>query len=65
MRGKNFDSSERITIRLLLSRGKSIGFIARTLDRSKSGVHGQIESMKASGEIDQPVLDMGQGDDKK
>ena len=64
-RGPNFTKADRDVIRLLLSKGHSVRAIAAVLDRGKSGVHTQIERMKASGEIDQTVMDLGQADEQQ
>ena len=52
-------------IRLLLSKGHSVRQIAAVLDRGKSGVHSQIERMRASGDLCQTVMDLGQADEQQ
>ena len=43
--------SEMSTIRILRSQGKTVGFIAKRLGRSKNAVCGKIDRMRKAGEI--------------
>lgn len=65
MRGKNFSRSEQDDIRILHEKGYSVRKIAYFLNRSKSGVHDQIERMRADGTIGQQVMELGRFDDKE
>jgi transposase len=63
-RGKNFTKSEEDVIRLGLGNGKSVSAIAEFLNRGRASVYKRIEIMKARGDLNQVVLELGQGEDK-
>lgn len=63
MRGRGITAPEDSVIRLGLQNGKSVSEIADFLGRSKASIYKRIERMKKSGEINQLVADMGQGDE--
>lgn len=62
-RGKGITWEEDQVILLGLQKGKSVPEIANFLNRSFQAVYKRIERMKANGQIDQMVADMGQLDD--
>jgi len=62
-RGKAITFAEDSVIRLLLEKGKPVVEIADTLGRSRAAIYKRIDRMKASGDIAQTVLDLGQGND--
>lgn len=62
-RGKGMTGEEDSVIRLGLQNDRSVTEIANFLGRSRAAVYKRIERMKANGEINQLVADMGQLDE--
>ena len=59
---KGITRAEEQTIRLGLQLGKTVKQIAEFMDRPEGTVYRRIQRMKATGEIDQLEMPMGQYD---
>ena len=64
-RGKGITKAEDSVIRLGLQNDKSVAEIADFMGRADASIHKRIKRMKATGEIDQFVADLGQADAEK
>lgn len=62
-RGKGITFAEDQAILLGLQNGKTVPEIAKFLNRSFQAVYKRVDRMKANGEFDQIVADLGQLDD--